>query len=318
MTLLAPDRLWLLALVAGLASAHALLQRRGRQPAVRHPDLDLLVSVAPRFAGWRRHLSAAALLVALSATVVGLARPAHAVEVPRDDAVIILAIDTSESMRATDVAPSRFEVAVDAAVDFVADAPEGYRLGLVTFDASAQVAVAPTTDRAAVTTALHAMEIHPGTAAGDAVVTSLDAIDAATASELVTVDDQPYRAIVLLTDGTSTSGTDLDDAAARAADDEVPVFTVAYGTDTGTIPFGDVDIPVPADPEAMAALAATTDASTYSATTADALAEVYDRIGTQIATITEQEELTVPLAAAGAALLAASLIMSLAWSPRLA
>ncbi|HEX2578748.1 MAG TPA: VWA domain-containing protein [Aquihabitans sp.] len=317
MTLLAPSRLWLLVLVAALGVGHLVLQRRRRQPAVRHPDLDLLVAVAPRHAGWRRHLAASTLLLAVAATVLGLARPAHAEQVPRDDAVVVLAIDTSESMRATDIAPSRMASAVDAAQGFVADAPEGYRIGLVTFDASAQVAVSPTTDRAAVTAALDDLEIHAGTAAGDAVVASLDAIEAATAGQAVTVDDVPYRAVVLLTDGESTSGLRLDQAGAQAAEAEVPVFSVAYGTPSGTIPYGDVDIPVPSDPAAMAGIAEASGGETYTATTAGDLGEVYDRIGTQVATVTEQVELTVPVAAAGAALLAAAFAMSLAWTPRL-
>ncbi|QXC61097.1 VWA domain-containing protein [Aquihabitans sp. G128] len=317
MTLLSPSRLWLFVILAALAAAYAVLARRKRQRAVRHPDLDLLASVAPRGGAWRRHLTAAALFLSVAGMVLGLARPAHAAEVPRDDAVVVLAIDTSESMAATDVSPSRIEVAVAAAKDFVDQAPSAYRIGLVTFDASAQVAVSPTTDHAALTSALDAIELHQGTAAGDAVTASLDAIEASSSDQVVLADDQPYRAIVLLSDGASTSGASIDAAAAKAADAEVPVFTVAYGTADGVLPFRGTEVPVPSDPSAMAALADATDGETYTATSARGLADVYDRIGTRIGTVTEQVELTVPLAAGATVLLAAAFVMSLAWAPRL-
>lgn len=317
-TLLAPSRLWLLVVLALAGAAYAVLQRRRRRPAVRHPDLDLLASVAPRGAGWRRHLTAAVLALSVVGLVLGLARPAQAEQVPRQDAVVVLAIDTSMSMTATDVAPDRLQVAVAAAKDFLAAAPKAYRIGLVTFDASAQVAVSPTTDRAAMTSALDHLQLHAGSSAGEAVQTSLDAIDATTADQLVVADDaKPYRAIVMLSDGSSVKGEALDAAAAEAAKDGVPIFTVAYGTADGAIPFGDTSLPVPADPEAMAALAQQTEGETYTATTAQGLADVYDRIGARISTVTEQVELTVPLAAGAAALLAVAFVLSLLWAPRL-
>jgi Ca-activated chloride channel family protein len=316
MTLLAPSRLWLLALVAVAAVAYAVVQGR-RRPAVRHPGLDLVRAAAPRSAAWRRHLTTGTLLLAVAGLAVGLARPAHAAEVPRSDAVIMLALDTSRSMAATDVAPSRFEAALSAAKDFAADAPAGYRIGLVTFSATAQVAVPPTTDRVALSDALDAIELDGGTAAGDAVTTALDALDAVDSGTVIR-GDQPYQAIVLLSDGTTTDGASLDDAATTAADADVPVYTVSLGTAAGTVPSGTATIAVPADPDAMAALADATDGSTYTASTAGGLEQVYDRIASAISTVTEQVELTVPVAAAAALVLTAAFVMSLAWSPRLA
>ncbi len=319
MTLLAPHWLWLLALLGGAVVAYAVVAHRRRPDAVRHPDLGLVMAVAPRSAGWRRHLTAATLLLALVGLVLGLARPAQAQQQPRDDAVIVLALDTSSSMRATDIEPNRLEVAVDAAQDFVADAPEGYRIGLVTFGSTASLVVPPTTDRDTLTASLDQLEPGGATATGDAVLAALDALEGAGDPDaVVTSDDGAYQAIVLLTDGYSTEGATLDEVAAQAAEREVPIFTVAYGTPDGVLGSGPDASPVPSDPAAMAALAEATGGTTYEATSAGALSDVYDQITTQISTVTAQVELTVPLVAAAALALTAALAMSMAWSPRLA
>jgi Ca-activated chloride channel family protein len=317
LTLLAPSRLWLLALVAGAAVAYAVLQRRRRHPAVRHPDVALVAAVAPRGAAWRRHLGALALGVALVAVVVGLARPARAEAVPREDAVVVLAVDTSLSMTATDIAPDRLTAAVAAATDFVERAPDGYRIGLVGFGETATTLAPPTTDHAAVVAALERIEPGPGTAAGDGLAAAVDLVDAADDVAVVTGDDTTYRAVVLLADGASEVGLPLGSAAARAAEAEVPVFTVAYGTDTGTIDVDGVATAVPADPEAMAAVAEATDGATYTATTAEELVAVYQRIGTRIGWVTETVELVTPVALLAAAALALAFVAGLAWTPRL-
>jgi Ca-activated chloride channel family protein len=316
MHLLAPDRLWLLTVVGGLLVAYAVLQRRRRHRAVRHPDVALVRAVSPRRAGWRRHLTAGALVLALVAMVLGLARPATARQVSRPDAVVMLALDTSLSMTATDVSPNRIDVAVQAAKDLLAPAPDGYRIGLVTYNASAEVAVPPSTDRAALVKALDDLELARGTVGGDAVAAALDAIEAATTGQ-VTKEDDTYRAIVLLSDGDTTGGLSLDDAAAKAKDAGVPVYTVAYGTDAGVVTVDGEAIPVPADPAAMAKLAQATVGETYTAEDAAGLASVYDAITTRISTTTEQVELTVPLAGAAAVALVAAFLLSLAYTPRL-
>lgn len=322
MTLLAPSRLWLLVPVAVVLLAYLARQLprlRRAEPAVRHPDVRLLASVAPKRAGWRRHLTAAALLLGLVALVGGLARPAQAREVTRDDAVVMLSIDTSESMKATDVSPDRLTAAIAAAKEFVNEAPDAYRVGLVTFTDAARTVAAPTTDRATLLAALDRLETSPsaGTAAGDGLTAALDAIDGATTNEIVTADEQPYRAVVLITDGASTIGSSLDTAAQRAADEEIPVFTVAYGTADGTVTIGGRTRAVPSDPAAMSAVADATGGTTYTAESASELNDVYARIGTQIGTETEVVELTVPLAAMAAAAVALAFVGSLVWTPRL-
>lgn len=320
MTLLAPSRLWLLVLVAALLAGYVVLQRRRRHKAVRHPDVALVAAASPRRAGWRRHLTAATLLLSVAAVVIGLARPAHSTQVERDDAVVLLAIDVSGSMTATDVAPTRMEAAVAAAREFVEDAPEPYRIGLVAFDIAGHVLAPATTDRTAVLDALDRLTRGPGTAAGDGLLAALEQVDAALADDgqlVLAEDEQPYAAVVLLADGANTVGTPLEEAAAAANEAGVPVYTIAYGTDEGEAEVDGQLVAVPADPEAMAMVADATGGQTYVAATGEELAQVYDEIGTRIGTSTEQQELTVGFTAAGAALLALALVTSMLWSPRL-
>jgi Ca-activated chloride channel family protein len=318
MTFLAPSRLWLL--VAGLAliAGYVVLQRRARHKAVRHPDVALVAAASSRYAGWRRHLTAAAVLVSVLALVLGLARPARSMEVPRDEAVIVLAVDISASMGATDVAPSRLEAAIAAGKEFVAGAPDAFKIGLVTFDTTGHTVTTPTTDHTEVETALDGLKINTGTATGEGLATALDVVQAATAdSTTPSAGGEPYSAVVLLADGASTVGRPLDQAATAAADDGVPVFTIAYGTDAGTVDIKGQQVAVPVDEASLAKVADTTGGTAYTARTADELSAIYDRIGVRVGTTTDQVELTLPLAALAAALLGGALIGSALWSPRL-
>jgi Ca-activated chloride channel family protein len=320
-TLISPDRLWLLLGIAGLVVAYVVAQSRRAAPAVRHPDLALMDPFAPRRAGWRRHLTALALVLALTALVVGLARPAHAVEVERKEAVVMLTLDVSRSMTATDVSPNRLAAAQAAAKEFVSSAPEGYRIGLVTFDAETHTLASPTADRAELLAAIDALEPANGTAAGDGLSTAIDVLEAdATATSPATAGtagDDTYRAVILLADGDSSTGKTLDDAAAEAADADIPVFTIAYGTDDATIVVDGKTMDAGADTEAIAAVAAATGGTDYTASSGEELSAVYDQIGTTIGTTTENQELTVPLALAAAALLALAIVGTTAWTPRL-
>ncbi|HWJ64755.1 MAG TPA: VWA domain-containing protein [Acidimicrobiales bacterium] len=316
MTLIAPSRLWLLLAVAGLVVAYAVAQRRRTAPAVRHPDLALIDSFAPRFGGWRRHLTALALVLALTALVVGLARPAHAVEVERKEAVVVLALDVSKSMTATDVAPTRLAAAQKAAKEFVESAPDGYRIGLVTFDAKTHTLASPTTDRAELLAAIDSLQAANGTAAGDGLKTAVDVLEADATAKDASADDT-YRAVILLADGDSSTGTTLDQAADGAVEAKIPVFTIAYGTDDATIVVDGKTMDAGADPEAIAAVADKTGGTDYSASTSEELSSVYDQIGTTIGTAVEHQELTVPLSLLAAALLSLAVIATTAWTPRL-
>ena len=318
MTLIAPDRLWLLLGVAALVVAYVVAQRRHTAPAVRHPDLALMDRVAPRRVAWRRHLTEAVLVLALTALVVGLARPAHAVTVERKEAVVMLTLDVSKSMSATDVSPTRLAAAQAAAKEFVESAPEGYRIGLVTFDAKAHTVASPTTDRAELVSAIDALEPGKGTAGGDGLTTAVDVLEAdATAKATTAAADDTYRAIILLADGDNTTGTTLADAAKGAAEAKIPVFTIAYGTDDATIVVDGKTMDAGADTAAIAQVAEATGGTDYTAASSQELTDVYEQIGTTIGTTTEDQELTVPLALLAAGLLALAIVGTTAWTPRL-
>jgi Ca-activated chloride channel family protein len=316
MTFLAPGRLVLLLGVAALAAAYVVLQRRRRHYAVRFTNLELLASVAPRRPGWRRHLPAAAMGLALVALVVGLARPARDERVPIEHATVMLVLDTSVSMNATDVEPTRLAAATSAAQKFVRGLPARLRVGLVTFDRTPRVLAAPTDDHGAVEQSLAQVTTGPGTAAGEAIYAALDSIKASDATAGQARNDVPTAAIVLLSDGVTTVGRPVDEAAAAAAEQRVPVMTIAFGTQTGTVTVEGRTIPVPSDPASMAAVAETTGGRVFEASSASELRSVYDDIGSRVGYTVEQREIGMTFAAAAAALLVLALVGALVWTGR--
>jgi len=305
---------WLLLLigVAALVAAYVLAQRRRGRYAVRFAALPLLERVIGSGPGWRRHVPAVAFVLVTIGLVLGLSRPMITMDVPRERATVMVAVDTSISMRATDVDPTRIAAATAAARTFVDGLPETFNVGLVTFAGSASVAVAPTLDRAAVQAALDAPTLTGGTAIGSAVESSLGAISGLNAS-LTGAEGLPPARIVLLSDGANTSGSPLAAAATAAATAGVPVSTIAYGT-----PNGEVDGQrVPVDTASLAELAAQTDGTAYTAATGDELEQVYSDIGSSIGYRSEEREVTDW--AIGFALLAAlaAAVTSLRWFARL-
>jgi Ca-activated chloride channel family protein len=309
-----PARLLLLLAVAGIVIAYVLVQRRRTTYAVRFTDVDLLASVAPKVPAWRRHVPAGLLVVALVLMTLAFAKPAAAVEVPEEAATIVVAIDTSASMQATDVSPNRFEAAQAAAASFVESLPDTFDVGLVSFSGTATVEVSPTDDHTAVVAAIDELRLGEGTAIGEAV-----AISVATAAQAVTGTGEeatPAR-VVLLSDGTSTQGRPVDDAIDLAIEAGVPVSTIAYGTAEGTVTVQHQTVRVPVDAETLEQLADATGGQAYAAESSDELDEVYADISQQVGTTTERKEISA--AVAGLALLAAlaAAAASLAWSPRM-
>jgi Ca-activated chloride channel family protein len=311
MTFLAGGRLWLLLAVAAVAAGYALLQRRRRHYAARFTNLDLLAVVAPKRPGWRRHVAAAALLASLISLVVGFARPTRAERVPRKEATIMLAIDTSASMEAADVAPTRLAAAQRAATDFAQNLPTRYRLGLITFDGNARVLVAPTTDHAQVSQAIAGLVLGPRTAAGEAVYTALDTLAASNAGQ------NDAARIVLMSDGATTSGRPVALAAEAARVAKIPVSTIAFGTDAGTVTIQGRTIPVPVDRDAMRSLAQTTGGKFFEAASGEELASVYRDIGSTVAYRTVRHEVTAQFTGFGLVLLAAGLLAGMAWGGRI-
>jgi Ca-activated chloride channel family protein len=314
-TFLAAGRLWLVLLVLGLAAAYVVLARRRRHYAVRFTNLELLASVAPKRPGWRRHVPAAAMALALLALVVGLARPARNERVPKEAATVMLVVDVSASMEATDVSPSRLAAAQAAATRFVADLPVRLRVGLVAYDRTPRVLATPTPDHATVTAAIGGLETGPGTASGDAVAVALDAIEAAQGAGRT--DGEQTAAIVLLSDGVTTVGRPVEDAAAAATERHVPVTTIAFGTDAGTVDVQGRSIPVPADDATMQALAEQTGGRSFTAETAGELQQVYADIGSRVGYTVEQHEVGMTFVAMGLVLLLAAVAGALVWTGRL-
>lgn len=315
MTLLSPEFLWLFLAVAALAGVYLVLQLGRRRYAVRFTNLALLESVAPKRPGWRRHVTAAVFLVGTAALVLALARPSRAERVPRERATVVMAIDTSLSMEATDVEPSRLVAAQDAAVVFLDQLPDTINVGLVTFDGFAVVAVPPTTDRNLVRRAIDGLELGEGTAIGEAVFASLDALDqvpeAADEGEPV-----PGR-VVLMSDGETTVGRPNESSVEAADAAGVEVSTIAFGTDEGVVEIGGQDVPVPVNENALEAIADDTGGSFFTAASEAELARVYADIGTSVGFETEQREITRWFVGAALAALFAAAALSLAWFARL-
>jgi Ca-activated chloride channel homolog len=294
-TLEAPARLALVIAPIALLVAYLIVQHGRRKYAVRFTSVDLLASVAPRRPGWQRHVSAGVLLLALLAMVVGLARPARVSKTPKKNGTILLTVDTSGSMAATDVQPSRLAAAEAAARSFVERLPSGLKVGLVSFNSNTDVLVAPTSDKGAVVNAINNLTVNGGTATGDAIKQSL-------AAALAQPDDgsgsKSAAAIVLMSDGSPTLPQNgpqaaVDAATTAAKKAKVPVDTIAFGTKDGTLVRNGETIPVPADPEAMAKIASATGGKSFTATSSEQLNSVYDQIRKSVGYDTVKHDLTV-------------------------
>lgn len=317
---LAPTRFWLLIVVLALAAGYVTLQFRRRNYAVRFTNLDLLASIAPRSPGWRRHLPAIFLLIALVGLVIALARPARTERVPRERATVILAIDTSLSMKAEDVAPNRIDAAKRAAKTFLNIIPPKINVGLVSFNGSARIDVGPTTDRDAVAIAIDNLELQERTAIGEGIFASLQAIKRAPKAK----DDKeavPAR-IVLMSDGETTVGRPDSVASREAKRQKVPVTTIAFGTDNGTIEVPNevgqiVVTPVRVNREALERIADDTGGKAFTAATEAELKQVYKDIGSSVGFVTEFREIGLWFVGVGVLLLFGSSTMSLLWFSRL-
>ena len=308
---------------------YLLLQRRRTRYAVRFTNLDLLASVVERTPGWRRHIPPALALAALAALLTGTARPQATISVPREEATVVLAIDTSASMTATDVQPNRLEAARGAAETFLEEVPERFRVGVVAFSSEAHVAAPPTDDRAVVREALASLEAEAGTAIGEAIDRSLAVGQEAIAGEASagssggeeSSSDEPLS-VLLLSDGANTTGIDPEEAAERARELGVPVFTVALGTDEGAVIARDQNgvlrrLHVPPEPETLARIAERTGAEFFAAPGEAELNRVYEEIGSRVGFVEEEQEVTFLFAAAGALLLLAGAGLSAFWFNRI-
>jgi Ca-activated chloride channel homolog len=314
LTFLSRSRLWLLLLVAALVAAYVVMQLRRKDYAVRFTNLALLDSIAPKRPSWRRHLPAAAFVLAMIALVTAFARPARPVKVPRERATVVMAIDVSLSMEATDVEPSRIVAAQEAAKSFVDIVPTRLNLGLVAFSGVAQVLVPPTDDHALLKRSIDNLQLGPRTAVGEAIFASLGSI--------ASVPSSPGQApapgrIVLMSDGETTVGRPNELAAMAAVDAKVQISTIAFGTDDGYVTVEGRNIPVPVNRDALADIAEATGGRAFEAATGRELRRVYADIGSSIGFRTEEREVTSWVVGLALAFALAAAGGSLLWSSRL-
>ena len=291
-----PWRLAILAAPVALLLAYVVAQRSRRKYALRFTSVDLLASVAPKRPGWQRHVSAVLMLAAVSALVFGFAKPTATKKVARQRGTVLLAIDTSGSMAATDVSPSRLVAAQTAARRFVTGLPAGLKVGLLQFDSTARVLVAPTSDHTPVLAAVDALSIGGGTATGSAIDSALAA---ATALPAGADGKKAPAAVVLMSDGSPTIGQagqtpaeTVTAATAAAKKAGVPIDTIAFGTPGGTVTIQGESVPVPADPQAMAKIASGSGGKSFTATTGNQLNAVYDQIRRTVGFDTVRTDIT--------------------------
>lgn len=315
MSFLEAPRLWLLVLPVLVVGLYVIALRRKTKYAVRFSDVSMLDGIASDRPGWRRHVTAAALLLAVALVVVAFARPVMAQRVPVEQAAVIMAMDVSLSMQATDVAPSRIDAAKEAANDFVALAPEDLRLGLVAFAGVALPALPPTTDRLAAASAIDRLSLGEGTAIGDGLSTALDLAAAEQGAE-ASDEDVPV-AIVVLSDGETTVGRAELDVAAEAAAAGIPVYTISFGTQDGSIEFQDEVVPVPVNEGALRQVASLTGGKFFTAASAAELQQILDGVGTQVGYETEDREVWEWFLGAGVVALTLAAAGSLVWFSKL-
>jgi Ca-activated chloride channel family protein len=313
-----PERLWLLVAVAALVVLYLLLQRRRSRYAVRFTDLKLLDRVAPQRPAWRRHVPASLFLAMLALLVVGFARPTDEVRVPRERATVIVAVDVSRSMLATDVEPDRLTAAKTAAREFVSGLPEEFNVGLVGFAGSASVLVAPVTDRDALDAGIERLAEGatgvPGTAIGEAIAASLESVRT---SDARAAEEPPPARVVLLSDGANTAGREPGEAAAEAVELGIPVDTISFGTADGVIDQDGRPQQVPVDGNNLRTVADRTGGGYYEAGSSAELRDVYGDIGSSVGYETQRQDVSARFIGIGLVLAVLAAAASMFWFSRL-
>lgn len=340
-----PQFLWLLLAVPALVLVYVWLLKRKTKLALRPGSIAIARQALGPGLHWRRHLPPALFLLAMVLGMLAASRPLAVVTLPSDHATVILAIDVSLSMRATDIKPSRIVAAQEAAKSFLKELPRGVRVGIVSFAGTAQVVQAATLQREDLVAAIDRFQLQRGTAVGSGIVVALSelfpdhgldvgamtygngrrgkSIDEAPGKpkkEIVPVEPGSYTsaAIVLLTDGRRTTGVDPQEAAMLAANRGVKVYSIGLGTVNGEVPgFEGWSMYLKLDEPSLKAIANVTRAEYFYAGDADALKTVYDKLGTRLQLEKKETEVSALLAlgAAVLALLAAGL--SLVWFNRI-
>jgi Ca-activated chloride channel family protein len=305
-------KLWFLLFAPVLVAGYVLLQRRRRAYTMRFTNLELLATVAPKRPGLRRHIPPLAMLLAVMFLVGALARPTVVRAVPREQAGVVLVIDVSLSMAATDIAPDRITAAKTAATDFVRTLPSQLRVGVVAFSEVAGLVSPMTRDRAQTEAAIASLEPVGGTAIGEGLFVALDEITRSSSSAKKTP-----ATVLLLSDGKWNRGRSPDDAAAQAKAMGVKVFTVGLGTQGATLDLGGRAVPVDLDETDLKSMAQTTGGTYSRSADAESLRAVYKGLGSALGFEKEQREVTAAAAGIAAALLVSAAAVSLVWFQRI-
>jgi Ca-activated chloride channel family protein len=319
-----PLALLLLVLVPVLGALYVELDRRRRSQVARFGNPALVAGLLPARPTRKRHVPIVVMLVAIAALIVGVARPHATLSVPREEATIMLALDTSLSMSATDVKPNRLAAATKAIEGLLEKAPSSVRVGLVSFSDQSQVILSPTSDREAAAAALREIRLGRGTAIGSAILKALGAVRPLPqqGQPPVKVENPIPATIVLLSDGAQTGSGPAPLAAARQAKEAgVPVNTVALGTSDAV-----VEVPlagglkervtVAPDREALEAVAKEGNGKYYPVTDAAKLAEIYRDLGSRMGRTRQDREITAAFAGGGALLALVAGGLSMAWFRR--
>jgi Ca-activated chloride channel homolog len=307
-TFQAPLLLLLLAAVPLVAVLYALMQKRRRKYAIVYTNVDLLAAVAGR--SYSRHIPAVFALLALAALLIAIARPQRVVDAERREANVLLVFDTSGSMLATDVVPSRLQAAQLAGKTFVDKVPEGFRVGVISFGSTAQQLSEPTTDKAQVKATIDALQVKGATAMGDALKLAVNSARVPVPDGLGGAKRLP-AAIVLLGDGASTRGDDPIDVVQDTKKFKIPVYTVALGTQGGVLTHTDPNTgvtnsePVPPDLLTLQDIARDTGGQFFATADARRLEAVYANIGTRLTKTKEKQQVTSAFAGIALVLLVA-------------
>ncbi len=310
-----PGRLWVLLVFPALILLYIILMRLKGRVAMRFTNTGLLGAVMGSQRRWTRHLAVAMSLASLIALSLAWAQPLGTEKVPRERATVVMVVDNSLSMQAVDVSPDRLTAAKQAAHEFIRELPDGFNVSLVALNGSPSIRMPPSTDRGALERALQALELQEGTALGDAVTTSLTAIEQAPRAD---DEDEPAPAmVVLLSDGTNTQGPDPAGPAQVAAEREIPVFTIAFGTENGYVDIDGVRENVAPDVATLERIAETTGGEAVGADSARSLDRAYERIGSSVGYEEVQKPITAQYAfwALGFAVVAAlgAIMMAARW-----
>jgi len=298
LTFLNPERLWVLLIVPLLIAGYIFLVLMKKKTGMRFTNTAILGQVVPKQSQWRRHLAVALSIAALVALSLAWARPNGIEMQPRERATVVLVLDTSLSMQATDVKPTRLDAAKDAALTFIKALPAQYNLSVVSLSGNPSVRLPPSTDRVQAQQAIRSLKLQESTAVGESLYTALSALQMAPKG----TDSSPAPgAIVLLSDGQNTAGRSPAQAANEARKQSVPVYTIAYGTENGHVDLDGKRERVPPDKALLAGISSATGGQTYTAENLDQLDRVYNNIRSEVGQTPVKKETTALWAGYGLA-----------------